>query len=100
MSIEYSSSTVPDATTRTFLRQSLGNTSEYVVLPSESELVIPLRFANKPRRDEWEADVELRFDDGFGVAFHSATRDERDGLLALLDSWMLARGHQCSFEEV
>ena len=99
MSIEYTCSVVPDDTARASLRELLAQEDRYVVVPTSGDGVISLRFADRPERAKWPADIELHLGDGFGVAFHSATREERETLLGLLTEWMRGLGYTASFEE-
>jgi hypothetical protein len=98
MSIEYTSSVVPDSAACAFLREALAQEPTYIVIPGNREDVISLRFADRPARTKWPADIEIHLGDGLKVTFHSATRDEREALMSLLVGWMIDLGHSFSFD--
>lgn len=99
MSIEYVGDIDINQAGATAILTALSHDSCYALLPSSDPSRIALRITANPERKNWTEDVEIAWGHGLRVVFHSATRDERHGLLELIKQTLAELGQTVQFEE-
>ena len=98
VSLEYSASAKLTEAEVSQLKGSLPN-DDYVLVSAPSATRLLFRFGGRPTREEWPADVDLRFGDTVYVAIHSGTEAERREFLRHVGACLGELGHTCHFEE-
>jgi len=64
----------------------LKNDNTFEILPSSDESVVKCRFRANSMRERWPEDIELKFSsEQIAVVVHSATRQQREYLIELIE---------------
>ncbi|MBI5535272.1 MAG: hypothetical protein HY898_21270 [Deltaproteobacteria bacterium] len=93
MGIEYACDVVGTGDFRSAISSGLHDDPCVELLPSSDACLIKLRFRETPRREEWPEDVDVTFEPmRIAVVFHSATRQQRQYLVQLLENLLLEAG--------
>lgn len=97
MSIEYFTPVNPTEECVSAIVRQIGQSEDYEVTPQEGKLAV--RVKSRPAMDRWPEDIEVRFDGGILVTFHSASRQERSTFLSQLEAILASCGYSADFEE-
>ena len=98
MGITYTASVHLSPEVSATVLEDLSHDDEYEIL-SRSPGVVQLRLRAQPARTKWPEDVEIHFDTGIHVVFHSADRQSRTRLLDRLRSTLGRLGLPATFSE-
>jgi hypothetical protein len=100
MSHEYVAAVTPPVGAATVIAGAVARDARYVVLPTSAPDHVRVRIAAHPPGETWDEDVTIYLQDHHVlVAFHRATQDERDGLLAVVERVLASLGAPARFAE-
>ncbi len=72
---------------------------EFVQLQGGGNGRFGFRIASASPREHWPEDIELRTRPALYIAFHSATRSQRERFVSKVESLLAAMGHKYGLEE-
>jgi hypothetical protein len=100
MSIEFAADVAGSADLQIPVRTAMQNDPAFEVLPSSAEAALKLRLRSHPPREHWPEDAEVVFGGGrILVTVHSASRQEREYLIRLLERTLSEAGCAAKFVE-
>jgi hypothetical protein len=93
MSIEFACDVAEDGDFRSVIASALSDDCTFEVIPSPDASLVKMRFRANPTREQWPEDVEVSLVPGrIAVVVHSATRQQREYLVQLLERLLVEAG--------